>query len=425
MRSAAWLSADTTFAPIRGPAAVPNSDPPRMRPENLLLLALLAAACAPPAPTGAMQFPPPEVTVTTVVLQDIPIALDYLGKTEASREVEVRARVQGYLATRDFVEGAVVKAGDLLYTIDPKPLQAQAQVAKAEVAIAQARLEQAVREVARLAPLVGTEAVTKKDIDDAKSAEQIASASLQQAQAHLDQITLELGYTRVTAPFAGVTGRAVRYEGSLVEPGTNSLLTTLLQLDPIHVMFQRTENQQIALDRDLASGRIALPADGKLTVELQHRDGTVLASGGAINFVDGKLEALTGTIPLRATLANPALRLRAGQAVKVVLRGAVLKNAIAIPQRAVVESPQGKVAMVAIDKAGATVFEPRPIEVGEWIDLPGTGPAARGWIVRTGLAAGDRVILDNLVKLGRMPPGLPVVIVPATAPTPADSKKGN
>jgi membrane fusion protein (multidrug efflux system) len=303
MRSAAWLSADTTFAPIRGPAAMPNSDPPRMRPENLLLLALLAAACAPPAPTGAMQFPPPEVTVTTVALQDIPIALDYLGKTEASREVEVRARVQGYLATRDFVEGAVVKAGDLLYTIDPKPLQAQAQVAKAEVAIAQARLEQAVREVARLAPLVGTEAVTKKDIDDAKSAEQIASASLQQAQAHLDQITLELGYTRVTAPFAGVTGRAVRYEGSLVEPGTNSLLTTLLQLDPIYVMFQRTENQQIALDRDLASGRIALPADGKLTVELQHRDGTVLASGGTINFVDGKLEALTGTIPPIPTCA--------------------------------------------------------------------------------------------------------------------------
>ena len=198
-----------------------------MRTQTLPILALLAASCAPPSPPAAVQFPPPQVTTLTVAPQDIPITLEYLGKTEASREVDVRARVQGYIASRDFVEGALVKAGDLLYTIDPKPLLAQAQVANAEVAIAKARLEQANREVARLAPLAGTDAVTKKDIDDAKSAEEIAHASLLQAQARQDQITLEIGYTRVTAPFSGMTGRALRYEGSLVEPGASSLLTKI------------------------------------------------------------------------------------------------------------------------------------------------------------------------------------------------------
>ena len=408
-----------------------------MRPEIPVQISVgcvaLLAACAPPPPAASASMPPPQVTVVTLAPRDLPRDFEYLGRTEGSREVEVRARVQGYLESRHFTEGAMVQQGDLLFVIDPKPLQAQEAWAKAELAVAVAKEQQTSREAARLEPLVVDEAVTRKDRDDAVSADLIAKAALASAQAKLQQIQLDLSYTRVTAPIAGKIGRALRTEGSLVEPGDQGLLTTLLQLDPIYVGFQRSENQQFEFDRDCQQGRLVLPAGGRLEVEVRHRDGTVLATGGTIDFVDGRLDAATGTIPMRATLPNKELRLRAGQAVMVVLRGAVLKNALAVPQRAVVESPQGKAVLVAVDKGGKTVFESRPIEAGEWVDLPGEGPLAHGWVVKKGVAAGDRVIVDNLVLLSRMPPGLPVRVVPpaapagapATGPPPPANGKGN
>lgn len=386
-----------------------------MRLEGLLVAAVLLPACHRQAPPAAPPFAPLPVTVVAVTPRDVPRDFEYLGRTAASRDVEVRARVSGFLDSRHFVEGAVVAAGDLLFQIDPRPIEAQVTAAAAEVAVADARWQQTTREAKRYEGLVTEQAASQKEADDAASAGLIAKAQLDSAQARLAQLQLDLRYTRVLAPIAGKIGRALQPEGSLVDQGPNGLLTTLLQLDPIYVDFHRTENQQFAFDRDLASGRMTLPADGKLRVEVQHRDGTVLASGGTIDFADGRLEPTTGTIPMRATLPNPDLRLRAGQAVKVVLRGATLRGAITVPQRAVVESPQGKAVMVAVDKAGGTVFEPRPIEVGEWVQLPGEGPAAQAWVIDKGLAAGDRVILDNLVKLTRMPPGLPIAILPATA----------
>jgi membrane fusion protein (multidrug efflux system) len=393
-----------------------------MRTATTAPIAVLFAACSHKAPpAGGMTMPPTAVSVVTATARDIPRDFDYLGLTEGSREVEVRARVSGYLESRHFTEGAMVGAGDLLFVIDPKPLLAQEVWAKAELAVAEAREQQTAREAARLEPLVADEAVTRKERDDAVSADLIAKAALASAQARLAQIQLDISYTRVTAPIAGKIGRALRPEGSLVEPGDKGLLTTLLRLDPIYVSFQRSENQQFELDRDLASGRLALPDGGRFAVEVRHRDGTLLLGGGTIDFTDGRLDVTTGTIPMRATLPNPDLRLRAGQAVVVVLRGAVLKNALAVPQRAVIESPQGKAVLVAVEKDGHTVFEARPIEAGEWIDLPGEGPLAHAWVVKKGLAAGDRVIVDNLVRLGLMPPGSPVQIVDAagTAPAPA------
>ncbi len=376
-----------------------------------ILLAVLPA-CRRSAPPSATPFAPLPVTVVVVAPRDIAVTFDYLGKTAGSREVEVRARVSGFLDRRHFVEGAMVAAGEPLFEIDPKPLQAQATAAAAEVAVADARWQQGTREAKRLEGLVADQAASQKELDDAVSATLVAKAQLASAQARLEQIELDLKYTHVTAPIAGKIGRALQPEGSLVDQGPSGLLTTLLQLDPIYVDFHRTENQQFAFDGDLASGRLSLPASGQLAVEVQHRDGTVLASGGTIDFTAGRLEPTTGTIPMRATLPNPEQRLRAGQAVKVVLRGAVLRAALTVPQRAVVESPRGKAVMVAVDKDGGTVFEPRVVEVGEWVLLPEEGPAARAWVIRKGLAAGDRVILDNLVKLTRMPPGLPVAIVP-------------
>src|SRR5262245_23877768 len=376
---------------------------------------------------AAPQVPPPtDVAVVTVAPLDVPMTFEYLGRTEGSREVEVRARVSGFLDSRHFVEGAMVEAGQLLFQIDPKPLQAQAAAAGAEVEVATARLEQAARERQRFDALVKDDAVSKKERDDAVSAEAIAKAQLETAKAHLQQIELDLQYTRVTAPIAGKIGQALLPEGSLVEPTDKGLLTTLLQLDPIYVAFHRTETQQFAFDADLHSGRLQLPTGGRLAVEVRFRDGTLLADGGEVDYTAGRLDTATGTIPMRATLPNKDHRLLAGQAIKVVLRGAVLKAALTVPQRAVVESTQGKSVLLAVDKDGGTVFESRPIDVGEWIDLPGSGPASHAWVVRSGLAAGDRVIVDNLVRLSQMPPGMPVhVVEPAAAnAAPADGPGG-
>ena len=379
-----------------------------LRAATVVVAAVVFAACHRAPPPQPHAFPPLPVATVTVATRDVPIAFRYLGSTAASRDVEIRARVAGFLEQRHFVEGAMVAAGAPLFTIDPRPLQAQKVAAAADVAVAEARLEQAEREARRLAPLVEQEAVTAKERDDAASAARIAAASLAAAKARLAQIEVDLGYTAVTAPIAGKIGRALRPEGSLVDPaGEGGLLTTLLQLDPIYVDFQRSDNDQFAIDHDLKQGRLALPADGRLAVELQRRDGTVLADGGHLDFTAGMLDPRTGSIPMRATLANPDQRLLAGQAVRVVLRGAYLEDAIAIPQRAVLEGAQGKSVMLAVDADGGTVAQPRTIEVGEWVDLVDGEATERAWVVLGGLAAGDRVIVDNLMKLR---PGAPVVV---------------
>src|SRR5262245_39904586 len=223
-----------------------------MRRLPLIAIPLFVVGCKPPAPQGAgAPMPPTQVSVVEVQPHDIPMTFEYLGRTEGSREVEVRARVAGFLESRHFVEGAMVKQGDLLFSIDEKPLRAQAEWARAEVSNAQAHADQTSREAARLESLIADEAVSKKERDDAQSAAQSAAASLTAAKARLAQIDLDLPYARVTAPIAGKIGRALRAEGSLVDSGDRGLLTTLLQLDPLYASFQRTENQQVAFDRDV------------------------------------------------------------------------------------------------------------------------------------------------------------------------------
>ncbi|MEO6595842.1 MAG: efflux RND transporter periplasmic adaptor subunit [Planctomycetota bacterium] len=390
----------------------------------LLTTCFLLPACSKKPPAAPRAMPPLPVEVATIAAQQVPITFEYLGRTEGSREVEIRARTSGFLESRHFVEGSDVGAGDLLFQLDARPLIAQEASAAAEVATAAARVAQTERERERVQPLVAEQAVSQREADDAVSAASIAAAELTAAEARLEQIRVDLSYTKVTAPIAGRIGRALRAEGSLVSPTGDGLLTTLVQLDPIYVAFHRTEAQQHELARELENGRLVLPTDGQFVVELQNRDGSMLAGGGKIDFRSAQLDTRTGTIPMRATLPNPSHGVLAGQSVKVVLRGAVLANAITVPQRAVLESPQGKIVMLAVTGGnGATVAESRPVEVGEWVDLPGKGPAARAWVVTKGLAAGDRVILDNLMRLR---PGSAVLLQdpPASPATSAPQSTG-
>ena len=360
--------------------------------------------------SGMGAMPPPEAGVVAVQPAEVPVTFEFVGQTVGSREVEVRGRVQGILERRVYTEGAFVQAGQVLFEIDRRPLEAQKAVAEAEVATAEARLAQARREAARLKPLVAERVASQKDYDDAASAEQIAAANLKAAQARLAEVQISLGYTTVTAPISGITGRGLKSEGSLVTPGGDSLLTTLVQVNPLHVAFGIAEADQARMDREIAAGTLVLPKGG-FNVQLLGSDGAELAQGGRIKFRDSRVNAATGTVENRAELANPDGSLRAGQFVRVMLTGATRPNAFVVPQRAVVDGPGGKMVMIAAPgKDGAPVVQPRPIEVGEWV--PAVNGGERSWVVRKGLTAGDQVIVDNLAKLR---PGAPVKPVPPGA----------
>lgn len=381
-----------------------------------IALATLAACSKEGQGGGAAgwgNMPPPQVDVVTVNPRSVPVNFEYVGQTQGSREVEVRARVSGILEKRLYTEGAPVKAGQVLFQIDPKPLEAQAAAAEADVATAEAKLAQAAREAARIKPLVSDKAISQKEYDDAVSNQQIADASLKAAKARLQEIRLNLGYTRVDAPVSGISGRALKSEGSLAEPGSDSLLTTIVQIDPLYVIFSASDEERSRYERDVASGALKLPADGKLKLTLRRSDGRLLAQGGHVNFVAASVSNQTGTVEMRGELPNPGGKLRAGEFVKVSLEGAERANAMVVPQRAVLEMPQGKLVMVAAKgKDGAPVVEPRPVQVGEWVQLQGDGPDSKGWVITNGLKPGDQVIVDNFAKLR---PGAPVQVVQAGA----------
>jgi membrane fusion protein (multidrug efflux system) len=345
-----------------------------------------------------MGMPPPEVLTTTVAAQSLPLSFEYVGQSAGSREIEVRARVQGILLKRNFTEGAPVKEGQSLYSIDPAQFEAVAARAEADVVAAQARYEQAKRNAARLKPLYAEKAVSQKENDDAVSAEEIGAADVKAARARLTEAKLNLGYTKVEAPISGVASRSLRSEGSLVG-GPETLLTTIVQVDPIWVNFGIPDNEQAQLARDVQAGRVALPKDGTFEVALKLADGSMYELTGKLNFNDVRVSPSTGTREARAELPNSKGVLRPGEFVRVILRGATRPNAVTVPQRAVLEGPQGKFVYIVDEKNTA---QPRPIEVGDW--------AGDAWIINKGVQPGDRVIVEGLMRLG---PGAPVRIAEA------------
>jgi len=370
------------------------------------LLALVVAACSPSNGSEkkgggpGMGFPPPEVNVMTVAPRTLPLTLEYVGQTAGSREVEVRARVSGIILKRNFAEGAPVREGQSLYTLDAAPFEAAVARPEADVVAAQARYEQAKRNAARLAPLYAEKAVSQKEHDDAVSAEEIGAADMKAARARLATDKLNLGYTKVAAPVSGQASRSLRSEGSLVE-GPQTLLTTVVQIDPIWVNFGIPDNEQAALSKEAQAGRVALPKNGQFEVALRRADGTIYDRVGKLNFSDVRVSTATGTREARAEVPNPNGMLRPGEFVRVILRGASHPNALTVPQRAVLEGPQGKFVYIVDEKGTA---QPRPVEVGEW--------AGEDWIITKGIQAGDRVITEGLMKLV---PGAPVRIADANA----------
>ncbi len=376
---------------------------------SVAAVAALLSGCEPAnsQPHAGMQ--PPEVAVVTVRPQSVPATFEYVGQTAGSREVEVRARVTGIVLKRNYREGAPVAQGQSMFTIDPAPFEVAAARAEAALASAEAKLAQAKRNSARLKPLFEIKAASQKDYDDAASAEQVAEAEVKTARANLADARLNLGYTRVEAPIAGIASRAQRSEGNYVS-GPDVLLTTVSQIDPIYVLFGVSDEERVRLAREADSGRLVLPRDGRFEVTVKLADGSVYKEAGKPNFTDVRVSGNTSTSEVRAELPNPAGFLHPGQFVRVALKGAERPAAILVPQRAVLEGPKGKFVYVVNAESKA---EPRPVELGDW--------HGGDWIVNSGLASGDRVIVDGVMKIG---PGSPVAIAESQPRETAPAENG-
>jgi membrane fusion protein (multidrug efflux system) len=354
---------------------------PTLRVAAAVLLVSLAACSKHPGngdakAAGAAAAPLP-VTAIKVVPQKVPVSLEGVGQAEGSREVEIRSRVSGILERRHYQEGATVVAGQTLFIVDPMPYELAVQQAKAALTQERVRRELAESEAKRLQPLAEEKAISRRELDQAEAAAKQAGAAIASAEAKLKEAELNLSYTRVTAPIGGITGRALRSEGSLVTANTeSSLLTTLTQVDPIWVRFPLAENDFNRI-RGARNARVQLVGEG----------GAIVADRGRLNFTGTTVDTKTGAVQMRAEFANSGTKWLPGQFVKVrVLAGEQV--AILVPQAAVLQTDQAKMVMT-VGPDGKVV--PKPVQTSSWI--------GSDTVITAGLDEGDTVIVDNLVKV--------------------------
>lgn len=381
------------------PAGQPSSSFPL--PRSILAVAIAAvllSACGKGANGGFHGMPPAPVTFEPAAAREVAVEYEYVGQTAGSREVEIRARVNGIVEKRLYEEGNVVKAGQPLFRLDSAAYAAAAAQTEAALASAEANLKQAEREYARMKPLIEAKAISQKEWDQAVSGFDIARAQQKEAQARLAAARVDLGYTHIAAPISGVIGRALKVEGALANAtGGDSLLATMAQTDPMHVNFAIAEREKSDHNAELAAGTLKTPKTG-FVVKLKTSEGQWLKPVGRLDFSDYKADANTGAYAARAEFANPNGALAPGQFVRVVLTGATRPDAIVVPQRAVLDGPMGKyVYVVGKDKDGKPAAEPRPVVPGEWVAMDGN--EKNGWIIRQGLKAGDPVIIDGTARI--------------------------
>jgi membrane fusion protein (multidrug efflux system) len=357
---------------------------------RLLLVALVASllltACGKKEPE-AQARPPAPVTVLRIEPRDTPVTFEYVGQTESTRQVQIRARVDGFLDSRVYREGSLVKAGDLMFLQDPKPFQAALDAAKGGLAQQEARLQTTRDNLKRVRPLTAQKALSEKDLDDAVGQEQAAAAAVDAAKANVQQAELNLGYTKITTPVTGLASFAKVQDGSYVS-AANSLLTYVARIDTLWVNFSVSENDILDMRSEQAAGRLRLPPHEDFVVEIVLANGSVFPRTGRITFRNADYDVTTGTFLLRATFDNPDATLRPGQFVRVRISGAVRPKAILVPQQAVLQGANGHFVMVVDKDDEAQIHQ---VEVGPW--------HGNDWFILSGLAAGDLVVTDGVAHL--------------------------
>jgi len=341
--------------------------------------AALSAACEKPAPPAP---PPAEVYVADVLQKDVPVYLDLVGQTQGFQDVDIRARVEGFLESVNFREGSFVRKGDLLYQIDPKPLQATQAAAKADLETARARLEKATNDVNRYTPLVPKQAVSREELENAIAAQKAARSQVDAASAALEKATLDLGYTRVYAPLDGLVGTTLVKPGNLVGRGESTLLTTVSQINPIIFKVGLTEADYLKVVKRDPSRSGAEPRAGGIQLTLA--DGTVHPESGRVGPIERAVSASTGTLGVQILFPNPDGVLRPGQYGRARILLDTKSNALLVPQRAVQELQNlYSVAVVSGDKVAF-----KNVKVGPRVDTL--------WVIEDGLEPGQQVVAEGL-----------------------------
>ena len=383
----------------------------RLTPIAAIVLMLLSTGCGEKnavAQTPGPAMPPPEVAFVTVTPQRVVMTTELPGRIEATRIAQVRARVPGIVLQRVFREGSEVKAGDVLFRVDPAPFQATYSSTQAAVAKAEANLAQANLKLQRYKPLVETNAISKQEYDDALTTQKQVTADLASAKAAQETARLNLGYATVTAPISGRIGRAQVTEGALVGQGEATPLATIQQLHPIYVNLTQSSSEVLQLQRAMASGRVKRVSKDEAKVTLVTDDGRPYPHDGKLLFSDFSVDEGTGAITLRAEFPNPDRLLLPGMYVRARLEQAVSENAITVPQQAVLRDPTGASVML-VGQDGKVAPQPVKVENAQ----------GNAWIISEGLKAGDRVIVEGFQKVK---PGATVKPVPWKAAAPENGK---
>jgi membrane fusion protein (multidrug efflux system) len=367
--------------------------------------------CAAPAvPRTAPTPPPPEVSVVTLQLAPVELPYVYAGRVSGFREVEIRPRVGGVVMKREYEEGARVAKDQVLFRLDPRPYQAALDRANAQLAQAQSTQVQANENFARVEQLVRTRVATEKQMEDARAARDHARAAVLSAQAEITTAELDLEFTTVTAPVAGRTALTSPPEGALAQ-AQQTILTTITQTDPAYVIFAVTDAEYRDFQRMNRARTTPLRAED-LEAELRFADGALYEHPGRIDASSPTVDQRTGTILVRTVFPNAENGLLPGQFVRISMRGVIVPDAIVVPERAVSQGPQGPFVYV-LD--ANNVAQVRPVQLDREL--------AGGWMVREGLQAGERIVVDGVIRVRPGTPVRPAVSAAAGAAPPATPQR--
>jgi membrane fusion protein (multidrug efflux system) len=328
------------------------------------------------------------VSVVTITPKDTPVIFEYIGETESSHMVEIRARVQGFLDQQMYEEGRMVKANQPMFMIDQKPFKANLQAAKGQLAQQQARHSTALANLKRIKPLAAKNAVSQKDLDDAVGSEQESAAAVIAAEANVTEAELNLSYTVISSPIAGLSSNAKMQTGSYISAGPDSLLTYVARIDPMWINFSISENEYLNMTKQAKSKELIAPKYDDFDVEIVLADSSIYPHQGRLMFADPSFSLETGTFLVRAQVKNPLGLLKPGEFVRVHLKGAIRPNAITVPRKAVLEGAKGNFVWVLEKGNKGSV---RQINLGQWV--------GNDAIVNSGLFAGDKVIVEGFQKL--------------------------